>query len=75
MPGREAEPSKIGAGDAGLCDWITAEVSQIILEELIDIIGRITDRLTAKFEERTIIIRVVREVVEIYREGNLDVEP
>lgn len=42
--------SYIDADNAGLCGWITTEVSHILLEELPGIVGWITNKLISKFE-------------------------
>ena len=71
---RGTEYSVIGTDDTTFRDWITTKVSQILLEELPGIIGRITDMMIVKLEERTTILNDTREIIEATREGNLDVE-
>ena len=74
MSGRETESSDMDADNAGLCDWIVAKVSQILLEEFHGIIGRITDIMIVQFEDEATISRAGREDGESTSEGNLGVE-
>lgn len=71
---REAEYSDIDAKNTELCDWIATKVLHTLLEELPSIIGRITDRLIVKFEERTIVIQTMDEIVEANQERDLGLE-
>ena len=73
VPGQGAESSKIDVDNTGLCNWITIKVSKIFLEELPSIVGRITDKLIVKFEERTTTLQTVRETVEMTKRVDLDV--
>lgn len=70
MPRLGAESSEINVDNAGLRDWITNEVSQILLEEFSGIIGRITIRLILRFST---FIQNVEEIVEATRGKDLDV--
>ena len=49
---REAESYEIDADNTRLCDLIATKVSDILLKELLDIIGQITDRLIVKLKKR-----------------------
>lgn len=73
MTGREADISGIDASKEVLCDRNVVEVSKNLLEELPGIIGRISDRLAVKLEERIIVTRTVTKISETTREGNLEV--
>lgn len=64
----------MGMDDATFRDQISTEVSHILLEELPGIIGQITDKLIIKFDEQSPILRATREIFEVTREGNLDME-
>ena len=74
MFGWEAESSEMVTDNTTFHDWIAMKVSQILLEELLDIIDRITNRLIVKFEERVAISSAAREASEADSEGNMIVE-
>lgn len=65
MSGLEVESSEIDAKKVRVHDWITNEISQILLEEFWGIIGRIMDRLIVRFEEGTAVIRNVEEIAKV----------
>lgn len=59
---READSSDIYTDDTRLRDWMTTEVSQILLDELPGIFGRIFEMMIVNFEERIIAFRTVEEI-------------
>lgn len=73
MSGQEAESSENFEDDTGLCSWINIEVSQILLEELPGIIGQVTDKLIAKFQEQTVAFCSVGETIEVTRGRDLGI--
>ena len=63
VSGWGAGSSEIDMDNIRLCDWITTEVSLILLEEFPSIIGHITYRLIFKFEEWNAAFQTEEETV------------
>lgn len=56
-----------------LHDWIAAEVSQTLPEELISVIRWIIDRLFVRFKEQIMATQMVKKVVRTTQEGELSI--
>lgn len=65
----EVENPTIGSDKASLHDWIIVELSHTLLEELANIVGRITDRMIFMLKEQIMTIRTVNEVVRTTQDG------
>lgn len=62
------ESSGIDFDNVGLHNWVTTDVSHILLEESTSIIRQINDRLIAKFKERVTNAQPMDRSVEVTQE-------